>query len=226
MQRASGNYISANPAGVTLSDTPHDKIISGTTIKASALTNEEHSAITSCKKKNHSATYKKRSANGFIDDLISPQDDSIKVLTVHPLVGEIIDSTEKARHNLFDFWDDRSFVSARFIEKSGEIYLEGTMKSGEVKTIPYTEQAFNKTNTQISAPPEKENQISDEAEVGLLIVLYIVLGLLLLFALTVICLALLLILGGTIFYLAVSLSAALVGIVFRAMVNSIEERQS
>jgi hypothetical protein len=169
---------------------------------------------------------KKRKKHPFIDPAI-PQDDSEKVLIVNPLVGEIIDGAEKEKHNLFSFWSDNTFLSARFIEKKGQIFLEGTMKSGEVKLIPYTEQQYNKVNTQIasSVSDRKERDaLSDDLELALLIALYVVLGLALIAALSIICIFMLVFLGGTIFYASVILSLALIGIVLQAMRQSIEDR--
>ncbi|MBA3972397.1 MAG: hypothetical protein H0X46_09705 [Bacteroidetes bacterium] len=149
-------------------------------------------------------------------------EDTIKILTVHPLVGEVIDSTEKIKYQLFDFWDDRNFVSAQFIEREGKIYLEGIMKDGEIKTVPFTEQNFNKTTTQI-ATPVKNERFEDDVEVGVLIALYILLFILLIAVLGFLCL-LAATLAGFLFTITLTLSLALLGIVLRAMISSIENR--
>lgn len=153
------------------------------------------------------------------------KDDSAKVLIVHPLVGEMVDSTEKVKYGLFDFWPNSNFVSARFLEKEGRIYLEGKMKSGEIKIVQYSELDFNQTATKISTP-EKDgtSEFNENLVTGFLIGLYILLFLILLFILAILSIIALALGGTSLGTLAVIGSLALLGIVLRAMISSIEER--
>ncbi|MGQ0826836.1 MAG: phage holin family protein [Bacteroidota bacterium] len=119
-------------------------------------------------------------------------EDTVKVLIVNPIVGESIDSTEKVNYHLFPFWGPSVFRSARFIKKTdGKIYLEGTMKTGETKTIIYTESDFSSIGSQISRitvlSPEEEKESEDrenrKIKAGFLTFLYIIFGIILFFAL-------------------------------------------
>lgn len=75
-------------------------------------------------------------------DSIPPAADSlsaIRLVTLHPLVGERIDSTEKIKYHLFPYWKKEDYSSAYITEEPGSGYkITGLMKDGSTKTIPVT----------------------------------------------------------------------------------------
>ncbi|MCD6068546.1 MAG: hypothetical protein K0S33_3372 [Bacteroidetes bacterium] len=61
---------------------------------------------------------------------------SNKVLLLHEIVGETIDSTEKSHYHLFPFWSREEFVSAAVYQKPDSTYLlAGNMRDGSVRSL-------------------------------------------------------------------------------------------
>lgn len=72
--------------------------------------------------------------------------DTTRLLVVSTVVGDVIDSAEKAQYNILPFWKKEDFVSAQFTEEpGGKLLLTGQMKDGSVKTLVYTRQDIMNT---------------------------------------------------------------------------------
>lgn len=66
-----------------------------------------------------------------------------QIIVLHDSVGTVIDSSEKARFHLFPFWSAKQFDHAEFLMNADStISIRGTMKDGNVYTIPCTKDEF------------------------------------------------------------------------------------
>lgn len=75
---------------------------------------------------------------------IPTERDSVKILTISSKVGDLIDSTEKAKYHLFPYWDEGEFLSAQFVQNAdGSILLLGTMKDGTIKKMSFTKAHYD-----------------------------------------------------------------------------------
>jgi hypothetical protein len=82
----------------------------------------------------------------FLSTINSKSEDTLKVLTISPKVGDVIDSAEKAKYHLFSFWENDKFLSAQFVQQpDSSIFLVGTMKDGTIKKMPYTRAHYDQT---------------------------------------------------------------------------------
>lgn len=74
--------------------------------------------------------------------------DSSKILIVSSKVGELIDSTEKAKYHLFPFYSKAEFQSAQFVQMpDSSIVLKAIMKDGSIKEKRISEKEFLWTKT-------------------------------------------------------------------------------
>ena len=113
--------------------------------------------------------------------------DSSKVLIVSSKVGELIDSTEKAKYHLFPFYSKAEFQSAQFIQMpDSSIVLKAIMKDGSIKNKLISEKEFLWTKTIIDGgnrqkfyktsqySPRKEGLITENVVIGIGITLSVV----------------------------------------------------
>jgi hypothetical protein len=76
-------------------------------------------------------------------DTVPQAGDSTKVLSISSVIGDIIDSAEKAKYDLFPFWFSDEFSSAQFIQQpDSSIILVGRMKNGTIQKKNYTKAAY------------------------------------------------------------------------------------
>lgn len=69
--------------------------------------------------------------------------DTSSILTISSKVGDLIDSTEKAKYHLFPYWKAEDFLSAQFIvEPDGKIFIVGQMKDGSIKKMAYSRSSY------------------------------------------------------------------------------------
>jgi len=77
-------------------------------------------------------------------DTVPVKKDSVKILVISDMVGDVIDSAEKAKYKLFPYWDNDKFLSAQFVQEAdGQIFLVGKMRSGAIGRIPYSNSSYN-----------------------------------------------------------------------------------
>ena len=73
-----------------------------------------------------------------------------ELMVLHDTLGTFIDSTEKAKYHLFTFWSAAQFDHAEFYRNADStISIKGTMKDGNVYTIPCTKKEFDNYNFQV-----------------------------------------------------------------------------
>ncbi len=77
---------------------------------------------------------------------------TLRVLTVSPIVGEIIDKQEKITYGLFPFYSFDDFREARFIQRltpDSTITLQATMLDGSIKQRPFSISDFRAVRANI-----------------------------------------------------------------------------
>src|SRR3990172_6908692 len=90
-----------------------------------------------------------------------------QVLVISDKVGNVIDSTEKAKYHLFPYWENKDFQSAQFIqEPDGKIYVVGTMKDGRVKKMPVTQGTYNQLQQKTFGDTSFVKQLTEEEKIA------------------------------------------------------------
>jgi hypothetical protein len=79
-------------------------------------------------------------------DSLKERPNGSKIIILHPSVGEVIDLNEKVKYDLFPFWSNENYSSARFIQRiDSSIVLIGKMNDGKILLHEYTGQQFLNT---------------------------------------------------------------------------------
>src|SRR3989304_8298828 len=102
-----------------------------------------------------------------ISDTVPDKKNTEQVLVISDKVGNVIDSTEKAKYHLFPYWENKDFQSAQFIqEPDGKIYVVGTMKDGRVKKMPVTQGTYNQLQQKTFGDTSFVKQLTEEEKIA------------------------------------------------------------
>ncbi|MFI5203842.1 MAG: hypothetical protein ACHQF2_05045 [Flavobacteriales bacterium] len=78
--------------------------------------------------------------------------DISRFVTIHPLVGTVIDSTEKVKYHLFPYWKKENFKQASFYRQAdSSVVLVGTMKNDSTIQLSFSKQDLKNTTITINA---------------------------------------------------------------------------
>lgn len=94
-----------------------------------------------------------------IFNLPSFSQDSLKVLTLSNVIGDVINRKEKIHYNLFPQYSNEKFQSAAFFMKpDSSILLRFTSANGKTGELPYSWDEFKLQKIQVEMQVQQEEQ--------------------------------------------------------------------